>query len=154
MPEGQPKYRKLRIAWSVTWGLVCLSLIATCSTLKYRGTNIELMRRGGPGLTGVHIFDGRLSLSGEPRTQYRPKWAGQKNRYGFRFNLYSNGQWNVQGPLWVAGALLAAVLAMLAAYPWLAWRFSLRTLLIAMTIAALGYGCVATLARSLAPPAN
>ena len=97
--------------------MIGLLLIAACFALQYRGANVELMRRGGPGPTIVQIYNGKLSLSCEPRAPYRPKWAGQTNHYGFRYNIYSNGSWNVSGPLWVAGALLAAAVATVAVSP-------------------------------------
>jgi hypothetical protein len=120
---------------------MALLVMAACFSIQYRGANVELMRRTGPGPTVVHIYEGkRLSLSWEPRAPYRPKWAGQTNRYGFRYNMYSDGSWNVSGPLWAVGALLTAAAATFAASPWLTWRFSLRTLLIATTLAALMLG--------------
>jgi hypothetical protein len=117
-----------------------LLVLATCLALQYQAANLELMRRAGPGPTVVQTYKGKLSLSWEPRAPYRPKWAGQTNRYGFRYNMYSDGSWNVHSPLWAAGALFAAAAATLAAAPWLTWRFSLRTLLIATTLAALALG--------------
>jgi hypothetical protein len=105
------------------------------------------MRRGGPGPTVVQIYKGKLSLSWEPRTPYRPKWAGQTNHYGFRYNMYSSGSWNVWAPLWVAGLVLTAAAAKFAATPWLTWRFSLRTLLIVTTLAALMLGLLVWAAR-------
>jgi hypothetical protein len=137
--------RGLRIAWSVGWGILCVLLIAACFALQYRGANVELMRRGGPGPTVVEIYEGKLSLSWEPRVPYRPEWAGQTNRYGFRYSVYSNGSWHVWGPLWVVGALLAAAVAPFAASPWLPWKFSLRTLLIATTLIAVVLGAWAAL---------
>ena len=136
---------KLRIAWSAVFGMMCLALSAACFVLQYRGADLGLIRRGGPGPTVVEIYDGKLSLSWVPRVPYRPAWAGQINRHGFRYNVYSNGSWHVWGPLWVVGALLAAVVAPLAALPWMRSRFSLRTLLIATTLVAVVLGLVVSL---------
>ena len=71
------RFRKLRIVWSVVWGTVCLVLTAACFALLYRGSNVELMRRGGPGPTVIQIDEGEITLSWEPGTPYRPRWAGQ-----------------------------------------------------------------------------
>ena len=128
--------RKLRIALSVVFGVMCLTLIAACFVIQYRGANLELIWRGGSGTTVVEIYEDKLSLSWVPRVPYRPAWAGQINRQGFRYNVYSNGSWHVWGPPWVVGALLAAVVAPLAALPWMRIRFSLRTMLIATTLVA------------------
>jgi hypothetical protein len=126
---------------------MCLALIAGCFALQNRGSNVELMRRGGPGPTVVQIYEGKLSLSWEPRVPYRPAWAGQINRHGFRYTVYSSGSWHVWGPLGAVGALLAAVLAPLAALPWIRYRFSVRTLLIAMTLVAVAIGVTVALRR-------
>jgi len=137
------KHRKLRIAWSVAWGVACLALSAACFVLQYLDTSVELVKRGGPGLTSVATYRGKLSLSWEPRMQYRPEWAGQTNHYGFRYNMYSSGHWNVSGPLWIVGVLLAVVAAPLTAMPWLTLRFSMRTLLLVMTLVAALLGLIA-----------
>jgi hypothetical protein len=141
------KYRKLRIAWSAVCGVMCLVLSAACFALQYRGANVELMRRGGSGPTVVQIYEGKLSLSWVPRVTYRPGWAGQINRHGFRYSVYSNGSWHAWGPLWVVGAVLSAVVAPLAALPWIGYRFSLRTLLIATTLMAVGLGLIVAFYR-------
>jgi hypothetical protein len=141
------KYRKLRIAWSVGWGVVWVALGTACVVLQYRSANVDLMQRGGPGPTVVQIYEGKLSLSWEPRVPYRPEWAGQINRYGFRYNVYSNGSWHAWGPLWAVAALIAVVVAPLAALPWISSRYSLRTLLIATTVVAVGIGLLVMMVR-------
>ena len=113
-----------------------------CFAIQYLGVNVVLMRRGGPGPTVVEIYEGKLSLSWEPRAPYRTEWAGQINRYGFRYNVYSNGLRYMWAPLWAVGASLVAAAATLAAWPCLRWRFSLRTLLIATTLVAVGLGLI------------
>jgi hypothetical protein len=145
--EGGVTNRKLRIAWAVAWGLIGLLLMSLCFALQDLGTTVELLRPGGPGPKVVYIYEGKLGLSAEPRVPYRPSWAGQINRYGFRYSVYSNGSWYVWGPLWLVGALLAAVAASVAALPWLSWRFSLRTLLIVATVVAVGLGVVVVVMR-------
>jgi hypothetical protein len=100
------------------------------------------MRRGGPGPTDISIYKGRVFLSWEPGVPYRPEWAGQTNYYGFRYNMYSNASWNVSAPAWMVAVLLATVIAPVATVPWLRWRFTLRTLLIATTLVAVVLGLV------------
>jgi hypothetical protein len=142
-PEApRRRFGKLRIAWSVAWGVMCLLLITACFALKYRGANLELTRRGGPGPTVVEIYEGKLSLSWKPRLPYRPAWAGQINRHGFRHSVYSNGSWHVWGPLWAVGALFAAVVGPLAVLPWIRYSFSLRTLLVVTTLIAVGMALI------------
>ena len=52
---------------------------------------------------------------------------------------FTFGRWQVHCPIWFAALLAAAV----AAAPFLQWRFSLRTLLIATTLVAVGLGILA-----------
>ena len=137
----------LRIAVIALCLTACVLLVAACFALPYSGANVVLMRHGGPGLTVVEIYQGKLSLSWEPRVPYRPEWAGQRNRHGFRYSVYSDGSWHVWAPLWAVGALLAGAIAPFAAAPWLRWQFSLRTLLVATTLIAVGMGMVIYVAR-------
>jgi hypothetical protein len=51
---------------------------------------------------------------------------------------FSEGITNVTLPLWLVVPILAAA----GATPWIKWRFSLRTLLIATTLVAVGFGVV------------
>jgi hypothetical protein len=136
------KYRKLRIAWSVVMGVLCLTMIAACFALQYGGANVELVRRAASGLTDVRIYDGNLSLSWEPRVPYRPEWAGQVSRHGFRHSVYSDGSWNLSVPLGVVGTLHAVMIVFLSALPWIRYHFGLRTLLTAMTLVAVGLGWI------------
>jgi hypothetical protein len=63
---------------------------------------------------------------------------GSQLATGFRFESSAG-----RVPYWFLVILTAAV----AAVPWIKWRFSLRTLLIAMTLVAIGLGAVIYLAR-------
>ena len=75
-------------------------------------TDWTLMDRDGAGLTAIKLYEGNLCVGWEPRVPYRPAWAGQTNRYGFRYNLYSDGSGYAWAPLWaMAGACGAASLA-------------------------------------------
>ena len=88
----------LRIAVTALSLTACVLLVAACFSLQYRGANLELMRARA-WADGLAIYEGKLSLSWEPRVRYRPRWAGQRNRYGFRYSVYSDGSWHVWGPL-------------------------------------------------------
>jgi len=81
------KYHKLRIAWSVVWGIAYLLLIAGASEV--------------------------------------PSVIEFKNEV-------------IRLPYFLLVALSAAAVAV----PWLRWRFSLRTLLIATTLVAVGLGWI------------
>ena len=73
-----------------------------------RVTQSVLISRDGAGLTDIALIDGNLRVSWEPRVPYRPAWAGQTNRYGFRYNVYSDGSGYAWAPLWAVGALAAS----------------------------------------------
>jgi hypothetical protein len=87
---------------------VSLVLCVACFTLQNWPHDVQLIRREGPGPTVLELYNGNLSVSWEPRLPYRPPWAGQVNRFGFRYNVTSDGRWYMWAPLWAPGALLAA----------------------------------------------
>jgi hypothetical protein len=69
----------------------------------------------GPGPTELAVHAGNLSVAWRPRVAYRPRWAGQVDRYGFRYNVYSDGSGYAWAPPWMPGAALATAAASLAA---------------------------------------
>jgi len=106
--------RVLRI-FTVTFA----ALAAACFALQGWGGDVQLMQRNGSGPTEIELSQGNLSLSWRPRVAYRPQWAGQVNRYGFRYNVYSDGSGYAWMPLWAPGAALATA-AVVTGYA--AWR--------------------------------
>jgi hypothetical protein len=96
-------------------------LSVACFALQCLGGDVELMRRGSgaTGLTAIELDHGNLSVSWRPRVAYRPRWAGQVNRYGFRYNVYSDGSGYAWTPLWAPGVAIAST-ALLAGYA--GWR--------------------------------
>jgi hypothetical protein len=62
---------------------------------------------------------------------------------GFRAKIYPTGMWRASSPHW----FLALITGTAAAVPWIKWRFSLRTLLVAMALVAIVLGMVIYLAR-------
>jgi hypothetical protein len=134
-------FRKLRIAWSVFCGPACVLLIVLAVRSNWRGDVITC--RGGKALIGIESNRGRLAVF---RTA---------DRYGpdeFSWSLESYGPDEYVAPralifVWPSGKCIGAphwfgvfALAGLAAFPWLRWRFSLRTLLIATTLVAVVLG--------------
>jgi hypothetical protein len=97
--------------------IAAATLAAVCFVLQCWGGDVELMRRdkGATGLTGIELFRGNLSIGWRPRVTYRPQWAGQVNRYGFRYNVYSDGSGYAWAPLWAPGVAIASA-ALLAGY--------------------------------------
>ena len=161
------KYRKLRIAWSVAWGVACLLLIALwvrsywwVERVEHFGTVNHTSCWSACGILGVEHYLNedqipkqnleRLHKQGDqhgaiqaapvgwtsetyPVGEYYkndsiPRFRWQRNPYGF----------SVLVPYW----FMPIVSVALAAVSWLPWRFSLRTLLIGMTVAAIGLGWI------------
>lgn len=69
-----------------------------------------------------------------------------RNAPSFGFSTMPSGSKIFQLPHWLVLCLLL-ISAVAAAAPWLRWRFSLRTLLIATTLVAMGLGAIAYCTR-------
>jgi hypothetical protein len=150
------KYRKLRIAWSVVWGVAAVLLIVLWVRSYWIADGVfgpvtskyGLALSSVPGSLGVHVY------SNEP-SPIRPQWKIASQPYDEWYagaekvqftssrlwGAFYRGQYGYMAPDWFA----LIVLATIAAAPWLPWwsnRFSLRTLLIATTLVAVGLGVI------------
>jgi hypothetical protein len=153
------KYRKLRIAWSVGWGIACLLLVVLWVRSYWWTDSANCPLPGGKTFL-VNSLRGQLSIgalslfpviSGRPQPDWKVNWKFQITRgerfdppKDYKFRQFT-GTWDqsgvyVQSPYWLA----VFVSGGLAAVPWLAWsrRFSLRTLLAVMTLVAVGLGAI------------
>jgi hypothetical protein len=151
------KHRKLRIAWSLAWATAALLLVALW-VRSYRMTDTNMWRIGdfywhrdsSADMYVMRSFVGRLYFTyawpaigsiGRLAVEVPiPKRAD--SGFGAFHNTGSLGVWM---PHW----LLATVAAIFSAAPWLAHarRFSLRTLLIATTLVAVGLGMIVWLSH-------
>jgi hypothetical protein len=137
------KYRKLRIAWSVGCGILCLLLIA----LWVRSYLVfEAIGRGSQASSettsfiimsnnGTLIISRRTAPTKELQYVIPDKWSYQTARPEFATDrkflwIRGNRELIVQIPTWLPVPLLAVVAGM----PWVTWRFSIRTLLIGMLV--------------------
>ena len=147
-------YRKLRIAWSVWWEMAALLLIV----LWVRGHFYADYVKFGPPKSGMFDLissEGEIWLywNGDPpesTVEFRTIEPGvgvelpETSELGFAFDedfSTSSPYWYIAAPNW----FLALTCAALGVTPWmrqLCWRFSLRTLLIAMTLIAVVMGLV------------
>ncbi len=151
------KYRKLRIAWSVFWGIACALLIVLWvrsytirDTCFWPGRNHAVQINSLLGHANLYL-DSR-----PPGSQFVPfkiehspiegrfKTKFDKNLLGFYFGT-NRRDLRLDIPFW----FLVLGSAMIAAVPWFhyRWRFSLRTLLIATTLVAVVLGLVVYAAR-------
>ena len=156
------RFRKLRIAWSVFWGVACVLLIVLWVRSYYYYLDSYRYWVGGGGRTAAIDSKGGLiyfsvSPTGganlEPYIGNRKRSEGEteilnniiasENRLGF--GRYIDLKLVITStfifPHWFAVALSGA----LAASVWVPWRrrFSLRTLLIATTLVAVALGIIA-----------
>src|SRR5438105_2942997 len=115
--------RKLRIAWSAMFGIVCAMLIA-------------LWLEGNQHIAPYALPGGHCFLSSHGKLFIDNQWIIDERHGRIASSLRRPARIDLAGgaivPIWI---LVSATLA-LAAIPWLQWRFSLRTLLIAMTLVA------------------
>jgi hypothetical protein len=138
------RFRKLRIAWSVFWGLACVLLIA----LWVRSYSWYDFTQSG----GITSANGKLHLG---RTVTITRYADYspspqqliENRFGM-LSITSAGVTAVPsgGGITIPYWLLQVPVLVLAAAPWK--RFSVRTLLIAITLVAVVLG-IATYVASM-----
>ena len=159
------KYRKLRIAWSVGWGLVAVLLcvlwvrsystldrvsrITAVSTFQVRSyITLETVSRISAGtfqeigVTSATIYYKKITnvqVVGAPDPtqpwRYKSTTHYWSNVSTFSRRVSPDGL-VFRMPIWAPAVTLAFVASM----PWLSPRFSLRTLLIATTLVALLLG--------------
>ena len=146
------KYRKLRIAWSLAWGVLAI-LLVVLSVRSYRWIDelsvpITTARSWGMCSAFRHVgfvlgdtrkqrsFLKSFKVSPETDDQGVPKLilGTMTTVTGYRI-------------FWMPHWLFAVLFATLSISPWLRWRFSLRTLLIATTLIALLLGAIVWAAK-------
>ena len=152
------KYRKLRIAWSVGWSVLCLMLIVLWvrSYWWVEGFSVPL--------TSKYYF-GAASSPGCIGFAFHPVWKSSDQVWHFdsvpterwlenvRHDRLPNisrvwGTFDFQRYSYIAPDwFVLIVVATLAAIPWLPLRFSLRTLLIAITLVAITLGTIIATTR-------
>jgi hypothetical protein len=145
------KHRKLRIAWSVAWGVLCVLLIALW-VRSYSGTD-SAMYMGLANFLDVNSVRGRVIVhygeNGSPRDS-EFSWGSEPGIFTYSDiptdhtfwidNSLAFGEFIAAIPHWSFVSLFAIV----GALPWISKvkRFSLRTLLIAMTLVAVALGLI------------
>jgi hypothetical protein len=146
---GRIRFRKLRIAWSAFWSLACVLLIVLW-VRSYWHVDV-LQRQSTSRLFIICSSKGRLAYfenRASPQSIMPPEEIA--SIIGDFIRLAAKpilGFGRVRGlripplcfaPYWFP-VLISGVLA---AVPWLRWRFNLRTLLIATTLVAIGLGTI------------
>jgi hypothetical protein len=146
-PRNTMRFRKLRIAWSVGCGIVCVLLIVLW-VRSYWICDIAYGWFGFPGYLQIDSNHGDIKLIAnaefmQPKWRYTSCVPSVNDRLWFaKLDTKSRFGWwlNVSVPHWFS----IVVTANIAAAPWFGWsnRFSLRTLLIATTLVAVMLGII------------
>jgi hypothetical protein len=143
------KYRKLQITWSVAWGIACLLSIAlwvrSCWWVEIVYVPLSGNRVVGvgilPGSVGVGISDPNIGMPSPDRYLVEPVeyWLPQDRQHSRFWGFFEIRAGSVFVPIW----LVLVTIASIGTIPWLRqlpYQFSLRSLLIAMTLVAVGLG--------------
>jgi hypothetical protein len=152
------KYRKLRIAWSVWWGVVAVVLCV----LWMRSYKLDLIRciniNEDWTSTNLRSDSGIVYLYSEYwHTQYFPGWRWERGTFNppsvapnsiWRASITKDRSiYSISAPYWMI-LVLAVFVAIVPSVQFLSLRFSLRTLLVVMTAVAVVLGAVAYAVRS------
>jgi hypothetical protein len=146
------RFRKLRVAWSVLASGACIFLIVFwVRSFRIADSLIEI-RNGRfyqfSSVRGELAFDSRAPYAHPPNRSWTlaqlnisDDWHVPANILCFRFGAPNSSMI----PYWFV-LLLAAIVGTV---PWIRWSFSLRTMLIAVTVIAalLGLGRLATISN-------
>jgi hypothetical protein len=138
------KYRKMRIAVSVTCGIACVLLVVLWVRSYWWAdvanplmtSRVPSMQNGTLVYNDIQVRPNRF----EPDpilSRYLPRWIS------FSYNGFTIRGIGASIPPWA----IIPPLVILASFPWIRWRFSLRTLLIATTIIGLILGLIIATTR-------
>src|SRR4051812_16865232 len=132
------RFRKLRIAWSVFWGLACVLLIVLWVRSYWMADYIFSRHVGMCSATGVVQFEVRLR-AGDYQWASIPanesKAISPRFQFHFWFRPDIGGYVNIQYPFLVLILSISATVSHIR-------RFSLRTLLIATTLTGVVLGLI------------
>jgi hypothetical protein len=151
------KHSKLRIAWSVAWGIAAVLLVALWVRSYWWWDTIGTKSNNSlaTSLQGWVYIDRFVNADISSTTSLQIHDLLGARLYVLCIYLNpgptvwnrasTSGSWSLTFPIW--SATIAA--ATLAYSPWVRWskQFSLRTLLIATTLVAVGLGLIVWLAR-------
>ncbi len=142
------KQRKLRIAWSVAWGIVAMLLVGLW--VRSYWTLDGLFRVNSSYRASLYSSNGSISFTRIPKLFANPRatkteWYVSHDDQMFAFkdwtwDFSSTGQ-VVQIPLWLP-TIFVALMCTASWLPIWSNRFSLRALLIATTLIAVGLGLI------------
>ena len=153
---GRMRYRKLRIAWSVFWGVAAVLLVVLW-VRSYRWVDMVAVANTaiGSSMRGQIYVGERIAIDA-PLMKKASTYVGYENHFWIlsvdikglgispRYNVVPYGN-----PVALPYCLLVLAMPAFGVIPWIRWsnRFSLRTLLIATTLIAVVLGLIVALTR-------
>jgi hypothetical protein len=146
------RFRKLQIAWSVVCGIACVLLIALWVRSYWWVDQIlgpvfgkRFAAGSMPGALVMGISSDR-PISWRLGSNHSDEWLRLGDYPSRIWGMFHFEHFSFVAPYWFLILLTAAI----AAAPWLRWpkRFSLRTLLIAMTLVAVVLGLIVALYKT------
>ena len=148
------RFRKLRIAWSVVWGVAVVLLIVLWVRSYWWADRIGVFNT--PKLFVIGSLCGNIEIGNHRHTSSVPKRAWEfrtlplDNSVEYPkpalIGIYTDATGSdiqILMPFWLVTLLVATI----ATAPWIPRRFSLRTLLIGTTLVAILLGLIAWAAR-------
>jgi hypothetical protein len=151
--KKQPKLRKLRIAFSAVCGILCLLLIALWVWSYWRFDYVSGMLTANRQVE-IFAIQGRLAIGTWVEPTYSP-WTHRSNPVAESqgtVRILEDGE-NSFGFAFIRPSVVIPIhfhvvfASIMAVFPWLPWRFSLRTLLVASTLVAAGLGLIVAASR-------
>jgi hypothetical protein len=150
--SGGMKYRKLRIAWSVVWGLAALLLVVLW-VRSFQRVETMTYTNSAKWFTGVRSDDGEFVV-------YHGHVHPPRETPGWSYNRFDDSLHQYRGVVWpwtnrsdtaiLPYWFLVSLSVIFAVGPWIRqhrWRFSLRTMLIATTLVAVVLGLIVYVAN-------
>jgi hypothetical protein len=137
------RYRKLRIAWSVACGVACVLLIALCAQSYWWWAGVKHF--GGTSIIGITSQHGIVAI-GKGQSNLNLGWTIDSEPIQNMAPFASRTFDLVRSPLgfavYVPYWFLILITAGIGLVPWLPWRYSLGTLLLATTLVAVTLGLI------------
>jgi hypothetical protein len=160
-PKQEARFRKLRIAWSVGWGLLavllCVFWVRSYSrTETVHGTNKNLLSTTFGSTAGLFYFhrtdeSGAPSDPGDPFSVEPSAWhyssVSESPPRPLKFEWKSDAKRLIVRVPYRYLTPICAAIALIPIAPWLPYRFSLRTLLVATTLVAVALGLIVWASR-------
>lgn len=139
------RFRKLRVAWSMAWGVTAVLLGLLCVRSYWwmdvvertsSTSSVEFRSNGG----STYIFYDRRTPTLPPPPARNAKWEFKSFLAAPIWQPILEAQSSIQFPGW----LTVLVAGLVAAVPWIRWstRFSLRALLVVTTLVAIGLATI------------